>query len=403
MSDHAAVATARGNPAAAPATPAPRFAARTRRWWTAARPHLIVAVPPWIVARVLVLGALAVAHFLVNNLHVHDPAVVAQVHQGLFAWDAGFYRGIAEHGYEFGAVRHDAVRFFPLLPLAARGLGTVLGGRADVALLLIVETSALVLGALVHHLVLSEGRDPATARRATWLMALFPSAFVLVLGYAEAPALAFAVGAFLALRARRWWWAAGLCLLCALTRPLGVLLVVPAAVEAGRLLRSRRRLRPGVAAAVLGAPVGLAVFLVWSWRRYGDFLLPVRVQTAATHRGAVVDPFTAIFHEGRGILQGHHVGSALHVPWAIVLVALTVVCFRRWPASYGAFAAAVLAVALSSKNLDSLERYALGAFPLVLTLADLVAAEWLDRAVLVLSAAAFEGYALLAFLNAYVP
>jgi hypothetical protein len=403
MSDHAAVATAGGIPAAAPAAPITGLAAQTRRWWAGARPHLIVAVPPWIVARLLVLGALAVAHFLVNNLHVHDPAVVAQVHQGLFAWDAGFYRGIAEHGYGFGAVHHDAVRFFPLLPLAARGLGTVLGGRADVAILLIVETAALVLGALVHHLVLSEGRDPATARRATWLMALFPSAFVLVLGYAEAPALAFAVGAFLALRARRWWWAAGLCLLAALTRPLGVLLVVPAAVEAGRLLLNRGRLRPGVAAAVLGAPVGLAAFLVWSWRRYGDLLLPVRVQTAATHRGTVVNPFTAIWHEGRGILQGQHVGSALHVPWAIVLVALTVVCFRRWPASYGAFAAAVLAVALSSKNLDSLERYALGAFPLVLTLADLVAAQWLDRAVLVLSAAAFEGYALLAFLNAYVP
>jgi len=32
-----------------------------------------------------------------------------------------------------------------------------------------------------------------------------------------------------------------------------------------------------------------------------------------------------------------------------------------------------------------------------------VAAAWLDRAVLALSAAALEGYALLAFLNAYVP
>ena len=403
MSDPAVLATAGGERAASPPVVARGLGPLTREWWHAARPHLLVALPPWLTARVLVLGALAVAHFLVNNLHVHDPAVVAQVHQGLFAWDAGFYRGIAEHGYGFGAVRHDAVRFFPLLPLAARGLGTVLGGRADVALLVIVETSALVLGGLVHHLVLTEGRDRATARRATWLMALFPSAFVLVLGYAEAPALVFAVAAFLALRAQRWWWAAGLCLLAALTRPLGVLLVVPAAVEAGRLLRARRPLGPGVVAAVLGAPVGLLMFLMWSWRRYGDFLLPLRVQTAATHRGTVVDPFTAIWHEGSGILHGHHVGSALHVPWAIALVALAVVCFRRWPASYGAFAAAVLAVALSSKNLDSLERYALGAFPLVLTLADVVAAAWLDRAVLALSAAALEGYALLAFLNAYVP
>src|SRR4029077_15621661 len=122
------------------------------------------------------------------------------VHQGLFAWDAGFYRGIAQHGYGFGTVPHDALRFFPLFPLAGRALGPVLGGRADVALVAVVEVSALVLGALVHRLVLLEGRDERTARRAAWLVALFPSAFVLVLGYAEALALVFTVGAFIALR-----------------------------------------------------------------------------------------------------------------------------------------------------------------------------------------------------------
>ena len=142
---------------------------------------------------------------------------------------------------------------------------------------------------------------------------------------------------------------------------------------------------------------------MWSWRRYGDFLLPLRVQTASTHRGQAVDPVTALFHEARGILHGQHVGSALHVPWAIVFVALAVVAFRRWPASYGAFAAAVLVVALTSKNLDSLERYGLGAFPLVLALASFVTDDRLETAWVALSAAALEGYALLAFLNAYVP
>ena len=80
-----------------------------RRGWPAARDDLLAALPGWAVARVLVLGALAGAHFLADNLHVQDPAVRAQVHQGLFAWDAGFYRGIAQHGYGFGAVHHDDI------------------------------------------------------------------------------------------------------------------------------------------------------------------------------------------------------------------------------------------------------------------------------------------------------
>ena len=66
-------------------------------WASAARADLLGAGPAWVVSRVLVLGALALAHFLVNNLHVTDPSVIAQEHQGLFAWDAGFYRGIAQH------------------------------------------------------------------------------------------------------------------------------------------------------------------------------------------------------------------------------------------------------------------------------------------------------------------
>jgi hypothetical protein len=355
------------------------------------------------VSRALVLGAWGVARFLVRNLHVQDAAVRAQAHQGLFAWDAGWYRGIARHGYGFapvGAGAHEALRFFPLLPAAARVLGSTSAG-----MIVIVWAAAFVLLALVHRLVIIEGKGDHLARLACWCVALFPSAFVLVLGYAEAVAMALAVGVFIALRTRRWWLAAGLGVLAGLSRPLGVLLVVPAAVEVVRAVRlpgPGRRPWAAWAASVAGPVIGLLAFLTWSWRRYGDFLLPLRVQTKATHRGQVVDPVTALWHEARGVFHGH-VGSALHVPWALAFVALAVVAFRRWPASYGMFSVAVLAVALTSKNLDSLERYALGAFPLVLALATLLTEVWLERAWLTLSAAALEGYALLALLNAYVP
>jgi hypothetical protein len=372
------------------------------------------AAAPWAVSRVLVLGAWGVARFLVRTLHVSDPAVRAQAHQGLFAWDAGWYRGIARHGYGFspaGAGAHEALRFFPLLPVAARALGS-----SSVGVIAIVWASSFVLLALVHRLVVIEGKGDHLAGLACWCVALFPSAFVLVLGYAEAPAMALAVGMFIALRTRRWWWAAGLGVLAGLSRPLGVLLVVPAVVEVGRAVLAvgsgprtstdRARAPRGTwvawAAAIAGPAVGLGAFLTWSWRRYGDFLLPLRVQTKASHRGQVVDPVSALWHEARGLFHGH-VGSALHVPWALAFLVLAVVAFRRWPASYGMFSVAVLAVALTSKNLDSLERYALGAFPLVLALATLLREAWLERAWLALSAAALEGYALLALLNAYVP
>ena len=96
-------------------------------------------------------------------------------------------------------------------------------------------------------------------------------------------------------------------------------------------------------------------------------------------------------------------GTGLHVPWLVLIVVLLVVCFRTWPASYSTFAAASIGAAAISSNLDSLERYALAAFPLVLVVAGLTRDRRIERAVLVLSGSAMTVYALLAFFHAYVP
>jgi hypothetical protein len=62
-----------------------------------------------------------------------------------------------------------------------------------------------------------------------------------------------------------------------------------------------------------------------------------------------------------------------------------------------------MAVALTGSNLDSFERYALSAFPLVLAGASVTSSERVFRVVLVFSAVGLLGYALLAFANLYVP
>ncbi|HLX89918.1 MAG TPA: hypothetical protein VKR22_15845, partial [Acidimicrobiales bacterium] len=56
-----------------------------------------MAVLPWLVGRIVVLGALAVAHEIANR--AHDSAMVVRVHQGLLGWDASWYEAIARGGY----------------------------------------------------------------------------------------------------------------------------------------------------------------------------------------------------------------------------------------------------------------------------------------------------------------
>ena len=106
--------------------------------------------------------------------------------------------------------------------------------------------------------------------------------------------------------------------------------------------------------------VGVVCFVAWSQHAVGDWWAPLRVQLENSHHGGVTDPFTALFHDARGVLH-HHVGTALHVPWVLAALAMLFVCWRRLPASYTLFAAAVLVIAVAGSNLDSFERYALSA------------------------------------------
>jgi hypothetical protein len=374
-------------------------AARSRwsEWWWGVR----TAALPWVAARLVVGGALGLARELVDRAHP-SPSVVARVHQGLLGWDAGWYEAIARHGY--AGAGHASLRFFPVVPGLARALSYLPGVSAGAALVVVADASALVAAALLAVMARRETGDPALARRAAWLACLAPPAFTQVMGYAEGTLLALSIGAVLAMRRQAWWWAALLGLAAGATRPLGVLVAVPALVEAARGIGAASwRARLARAGAVVGPALGFGAFLGWVAWRYGDGLAPLRVQQQGTLRGRLADPFSTLAHDASLLAHGHHLGSALHLPWALLALGLLVVAWRRWPACYGALATAVLAVALTASNLDGFERYALSAFPLVLAAASLTASRRVERAVLPLAGAGLALYATLAFTNLYVP
>jgi hypothetical protein len=376
------------------------------------------AVLPYAVARVVVLGALGLAHFIVDRTHPSTVGVAARVHAGLLGWDAGWYETIAREGY--GPLGRQSLRFFPAVPVLTHGLAW-LGLGDGPALILLANVAAFAATAMLFVLVRRETGSNDVARRAIWVLSLVPAAFVLVMGYAESVLLVFALGCFLALRPpttttstststststdnRPHFAVAGLlAFAAALTRPIGVLLFLAVASE---LIRWWQRLGRNERAAGLGAVaapfVGLLVFLGWSKHTVGDWWAPLRVQLQNSHHGGLADPFVTLYDDAKGVLH-HHVGTALHVPWVLLALAMLVVCWRRLPAPYTLFAAATLAVAVSGANLDSFERYALSAFPLSVAAALLLTQSQVERLVLTLLSAGLAGYALLAFLNMSVP
>src|SRR5579871_4277760 len=70
-----------------------------RHWWGRLPLSVREAVLPYLVARVIVLSALGLAHFIVDRTHPATPGVAARVHAGLLGWDAGWYETIARVGY----------------------------------------------------------------------------------------------------------------------------------------------------------------------------------------------------------------------------------------------------------------------------------------------------------------
>ncbi|MHB1785041.1 MAG: hypothetical protein ACYCS7_02680 [Acidimicrobiales bacterium] len=365
------------------------------------RQAVVAALPAWLVARAVVIGSLLLAHYIVSHTHPGAPGVAIRAHEGLLGWDAGYYRDIARAGY--APLGHQALRFFPLVPALARVLTDITGVSVSITLLVISNLSALGVGAGIYALVRTEGEGDGLARRAAWLVALAPPAFVLVMGYSDSTFVLLAIIAFFGYRRGHWGLAMGMGVLAGLSRPVAILLCLPAAVEAWRGWRGARA---GGRLARLGATaapaVGIGLYLGWAQWRFDAGLAPIRDQTASNLRGGLANPLHTLAHDVRDLVH-HHVGSGLHVPWFVLCVVLLVVCFRRLPSSYGFFAAGMLGLAVSSANLDSLERYCLTAFPFIIAGATLMTSERVEKAVLALSAAGMAGYSLLAFLNAYVP
>lgn len=366
-----------------------------RARWRRAVDEVWLVAPAWLTARALLVAGFVVAVAASDRLIDARPN---QVDEGLLAWDGTWYRDIAEHGYG----SEEALRFFPLFPLLGRALGFVLGGSSSLALILVANVASVVVLVLVRRLMLAEGHSTAATDRAVWLMALFPPAFVLAWGYSESLMLIACIGMFLALRRHQWWWAVLAGLAAGLSRPLGVMLVLPAVVEVIRAWRTTKAPeRAAGVAAVLSPVVGTGIYLAWVRAAYGDGLLPFTVQD--DFRGTGTNPFTRIWHGVEDLVGPERFGDGLHLPFAVGFVVLLVLTFRWWPVSYGLFAAGVMAASLSADNLNSLERYGLNAFPLVLTLALLARDERLERPILTIAAGGFVSLAALAWVGAYVP
>lgn len=288
----------------------------------------------------------------------------------LLRWDTGWYLRIAAQGYDVNADKsvETAIVFFPLLPIAARAVSTLTGLRIFDAMLLVGVAGGFASIALLVALV-RPVFGAVAAIRAAALLSFLPSSVFLSAAYTEPVALALVLAAFIALAHQRFWLAALACGVATAARSVTVALL-PVILAAAALASPLPPLRRMLMVLLLGALAtgGLLLFMAWQGWVFGDPFAFAKGQQAWA---------------GGMSLGRRLVNAALLRPlwpfsygafWFLAAAALVALGAFRLPWTWTAYAGLILAIpyvtlGTGHPGLGSMSRFALMAFPAVVTLA----------------------------------
>jgi hypothetical protein len=333
---------------------------------------LRVALPPYVISRLVLLTAAAFALVLVPSGN-HDVKSV------FTTWDSQWYVSIAEHGYLPGPDVNrpgapegadtsvdGAVAFFPLYPLVVAGIGSVLPLPLDVVAIGV----ALLLGAaavVAYANLAGSLRGEAATDRAVLLFCFFPGAFIFSLAYPDGLLILLACLCLLQLQRKAWVLAGMTAALASATRPNGLALTVSCAVASFIAMRESRDLRSVV--APLLAPTGFLAFIGYLWWRTDEPGYWFRANRVFWHDTIGSWPELNAL-AGGGVAP--EVRTFLYAGLAagfVLLVVLVVLMVRaHLPPAVVAYALAGEALALLSGALAVRPRFLLAAFPLVMAL-----------------------------------
>jgi hypothetical protein len=312
-------------------------------------------------------------------------------------WDSGWYLDIARFGYSAAERTDPAIfnqanyAFFPLYPLTMRALSPLVGGPFNAGL--IVSNVCLVASCFALRRLATLDHGPAVAGRAVRYLILFPTAFILSGAFSESMFLALSLAAFLFVRRDRPLLAGAAGYLAALTRPVGVLLVVPLAFAYWKERRDRRQPLPLRAGWLALVPLGLATFAAYNYVLTGHALAFARIQTSWGH--TLGSPLTVLV---RGLGEAD-ITTRFSAWMTLAAIALLVAGARRLGLAYSVLSLLLLLVPLAT-GLVSMPRYLLAVFPIPILLARLGERRSVDE-ILTVTLALVQGFLMVFWANGF--
>lgn len=359
-------------------------------WWA---PLLVFA---------LVGACVWVAVWFGNNHLEHDPFFPVRTglgetwFGGWARWDAEWYRTIVREGYVYYPDVQSSVAFWPSYPMMLKVLSWAFPTIYITGTVVTVVCGAISVLLLRRWAALF--RSPAVAITAVVVLCVYPYSWYLYGAvYSDALFLATALGAFLLVERDRMFWAGVVGILATAGRPSGLIVgvvlvvrVIERRTAADGVTRGWARFDPRAMtradAPILLSWLGVGGWIVFQWVRFGDPLLFVKVEST-WQQGAGPSTWLKfrIFEElANRPLEWSTIGHLVHGAIVIGALFLLPAVHRRFGWAYTLYSAGLVALPLlGTKDFLGAGRYMLGAFPIVVVLAELLVDRPRLRAVLV--------------------
>lgn len=292
--------------------------------------------------------------------------------RSLAAYDGQWYLHIAQHGYRnflTEELHQKSYAFFPLYPLLIALFTPIFAGSALFAALAISFVCTMIGALLLYRMALLDLSQRA-AQRTVWYFLIFPSAIFFSVVYTEALFFALSLASIYAARQSRFGRAGIWAYFAALTRPQGILLLVPLVIEWWQQYGSNKNVVEGIKKIPLAiAPLfGFATYYMYVSLSTGNPAAYFQFNASGWGR-EMRSPIDAVilFWERLGQFfsmpfHSFHY-SQLDVMVTLVFLAMMIPILRRFRLSYATYAILLLVFPLMTGSTMSMTRYVAVSFP----------------------------------------
>lgn len=326
-----------------------------RKFFNLRESYIIILVAIFIIYKLglVSLGYISNSVIPDNDLQIaHYPIDTHSLLYPWVKWDSVWYMDLIKNGYGGKSL----TAFFPLYPLVVKTVSLLAFNISPEMVGLFLSSLFLFLSLMLIYKLTSLDFDRNIALNSVIFFLLFPCSLFFNLIYAESLLLLLTLLSIYLARTNKWFLA-GLCgLLASLTKPEGVIILIPLIVELFILIKIDKKYYKNLAYLIL-IPAGLLIYMLYLKYNFDDpFLFLKAQQEWGRFSGNVFTNLVASFSLIKGIF------------FAGVLLSSYLV-FKYVRKSYGIYALSMLLIPLMSGNFISLNRHTSVIFPIFILLA----------------------------------